>query len=65
LEGEIQDSIGTFHNYTLNAAGPYISISLENPASEERLAIAEGYISVHSDYEVQVPYTEWLPWWRP
>jgi peptide/nickel transport system permease protein len=64
-EGEIKNSIGTIHDYTLNATGPYIRIDLENPASEEQLAIAEGYISVYSDYEAQVSYVEWLPWWRP
>jgi ABC-type dipeptide/oligopeptide/nickel transport system permease subunit len=64
--GEIFNSIGMLHNYTVNATGPYLHITIENPSSPSGLpATMAGDISVYHDYEVQVEYTEWLEWWKP
>jgi len=66
LDGEIFNNIRTLHNYTVNATGPYLYISIENPSSPSGLpAIIAGDIEAYHDYEVQVEYTEWLQWWKP
>jgi peptide/nickel transport system permease protein len=65
-DGEIFNNIGMLHNYTMNATGPYLHISIENPSSPSGLpATIAGDIEVYHDYEVQVEYTEWLEWWKP
>jgi peptide/nickel transport system permease protein len=65
-EGEISNVLQTHHNYTINATGPYLHASINNPASPSGLpAIMNGDIEVYHYYEIQTSYVEWLPWWEP
>jgi len=65
-EGEISNILRTQHNYTLNATGPYLHASIENPTSQSGLpAIMSGDIEIRHYYEIQTSYIEWLPWWKP
>jgi ABC-type dipeptide/oligopeptide/nickel transport system permease subunit len=65
-EGEVSNILQTQHNYTLNATGPYLHASIENPTSQSGLpAIMSGDIEIRHYYETQTSYIEWLPWWEP
>ena len=67
VEGEVCNKEGKVHDYTLYAKGPSVSVEVINPTifGLGPSAVVSGKIEVYHDYQAQVEYTEWVPWWMP
>ena len=55
------------HHYSVNCNGPSLYVEVKNPSvlGLGSSAVISGNIEVFHDYEEQVTYNEWLPWWMP
>ena len=67
VEGIICNERGKVHHYTLYASGPSLYVKVENLTifGLGPSAVISGDIKIYHDYETQVTYVEWLPWWMP
>jgi hypothetical protein len=67
VEGVVSNQQKKVHDYTLYAKGPSLYVKVENPTifGLGPSAVVSGEIKVYHDYEAQVRYTEWVPWWMP
>jgi len=67
VEGVVSNQQKKVYDYTLYAKGPSLYVKVENPTifGLGPSAVVSGDIKVYYDYEAQVPYTEWVPWWMP
>ena len=66
VEGTVSNEQGKIHDYTVYGIGPSLYVEIKNPGpiiGSGPSAVVSGEIRVYHDYEEQVSYIEWLPWW--
>lgn len=63
--GTLSKKTDKFHNYKVYADGPSLRVSVTNPSvfGLGASAVVSGDMDIYHEYEDEIRYTEWLPWW--